>query len=943
MARTWLKRWWKSRPSRFARATVAAVVLAWATYVVLINVFLSTSLFERIVDNDPVTLDIHYARAWSLWPGRLHARGLSIRASDNNIEWILELDTVRFDVSFVALVQRRFEVDRVRGDGIAMRIRRKLSRGPQHVADIADLPPIAGFPAYSMAPAGPHGLELWDDKHYHLITVRLEHVVATNVRELWIDDVRFRGRAEVSGRFYLKPLRAVDVGPCRATIATGELTRGRSHLVAEDLGGTLAVKADRFDPRRVHGNQLLRYFDVATDLHATANDLAKMPFGYPIYVSGVVKASRIGIRVEHGVLAPGTELIVSTPELLAAKDDVIGRATLDLHAIVDAERRLRVDVRLADGEVVRPDSSELLRVDTIGVHGDAAKLDLADGTPFGDVHVASEITNAIVADASRSNYVLPDGIRIRSGSATLNGRVEVWPHERRATASAGLRYHDVAFATRDLALRGSGDLAASLDALRWDDGGVRDLEGVNLRDALTATTVAKRDLRATVDEGTLTFRLPHAPVGDPAAALEATFALDDAALDVAAGKIAARGHVDVSGAIRVEKKKLASLDADVRARATSLRGDFGGARAAATDVAGTAHVTRRDAIMSGRASLDGEVAFTTGRLTTGGHARVALDLDALDRHRLTVGGSKVALTKAKGSVAGEPAFTAERIAVDGRTRALDLEAPDLESLDAHIDLTNVALTNAAALQPLLSPKSKLRLTSGAAVANGRLDVAGERGASGDVEVVVTRAGFAVGKAALVADATLTAKVNGLDPDASTIDLSGSRLALRNVDVTSSSAATRGWSGGLDFDATKFSWADGTPALGSGFLLTARDAKPVLGMLLRGHAPKVLANLATMPDLALRGRLALDPDAIVLSDVYAHGGDVAFRGSYAVRDGNKSGAFVVSKAGVAVGLRLANDGAHPRFFGLDSWLNAEEKKVKTAPKSDARGAKGAESP
>ena len=123
---------------------------------------------------------------------------------------------------------------------------------------------------------------------------------------------------------------------------------------------------------------------------------------------------------------------------------------------------------------------------------------------------------------------------------------------------------------------------------------------------------------------------------------------------------------------------------------------------------------------------------------------------------------------------------------------------------------------------------------------------------------------------------------------------------------------------------------GTPSLGTDIDLRARDAKPIIGMLLRDHAPGFLAKMATMTDLKLRGHLDADPDAIVLSDFFANGGDVAMRGAYAVRDGKKEGAFVVAKGGVSVGLRIGNDGAHPKLFGLDQWLTTEEKKVKTAP-------------
>ncbi len=37
-------------------------------YLAGINIFLSTGLFEDLVDADPKTIDIHYERGWSIAP-----------------------------------------------------------------------------------------------------------------------------------------------------------------------------------------------------------------------------------------------------------------------------------------------------------------------------------------------------------------------------------------------------------------------------------------------------------------------------------------------------------------------------------------------------------------------------------------------------------------------------------------------------------------------------------------------------------------------------------------------------------------------------------------------------------------------------------------------------------------------------------------------------------
>jgi hypothetical protein len=97
---------------------ILAVAAAFALlYLALINAFLSTSLFGRVVNAEPDVVDIHYERAWSLLPGRVHARNLSIRGRDPGEEWIVRLDEVEFDIRFVAPAKRLVEFQHVRGGG----------------------------------------------------------------------------------------------------------------------------------------------------------------------------------------------------------------------------------------------------------------------------------------------------------------------------------------------------------------------------------------------------------------------------------------------------------------------------------------------------------------------------------------------------------------------------------------------------------------------------------------------------------------------------------------------------------------------------------------------------------------------------------------------------------------------------------------------------------
>ena len=132
---------------------------------VAINVFLSTSLFAKVVNAKPETLFVTYERGWSVWPGRIEARRLVIRGSDSNVQWILGIERVDFDVSFVDLVRKRFHVTRVHGSGVTFDGRQRIP-APEATPEYVDaLPPVAGFPRIPLKPPPGDDRDVWDDRY----------------------------------------------------------------------------------------------------------------------------------------------------------------------------------------------------------------------------------------------------------------------------------------------------------------------------------------------------------------------------------------------------------------------------------------------------------------------------------------------------------------------------------------------------------------------------------------------------------------------------------------------------------------------------------------------------------------------------------------------------------------------------------------------------------
>jgi hypothetical protein len=394
----------RSRTLRGIRALAVAILSAWLLYVLAINTVLGTPIGRYAFDVDPI-LKVGYLRAWSLLPGRIHANGLSIRSSDNNVEWILRIDDVRFDVAFLPLSRRRFEADHVRGTGVSFRARRKLLSEPD--APNPNTPPIDGFPPYMVKAAGPPGLDLWDDAHWRLWTVRLEDTIANDVREIWFDELRFTGRADVSGQFRLVPLRALEVGPLHATIDDGAIALGAGAPFIPRARGSFDLTLGHLDPR-IH--DVLRRLTLSGDVQGS---IVALPW---LDAEGAGEVALAG-SIAEGVLQHSR----ATAEVDRAR---LRRAGLTVrgafHAEATVDSKLEATVSCADVVVGRKSGRANVAKATLIL--DSGQLDLVD-RPFADVHARLVVPNAIMPNLADWDVPL-------RGALAVAGEAETWAFER---------------------------------------------------------------------------------------------------------------------------------------------------------------------------------------------------------------------------------------------------------------------------------------------------------------------------------------------------------------------------------------------------------------------------------------------------------------------------------------------------------------------------------
>jgi hypothetical protein len=430
---------WSWRNHRFARiAKIALLVVLgiYAFYLIAMNVFLSTSLFTRVINMDPRAIDVHYASAWSIWPTRVHAKGLSIRSRDGNVEWILRIDRVKFSVSLLALARQRFVASDIVGNGESFRLRGRLDWWAATPERMRGLPAIEGFSSVPVRPYLQCVKADWSEQDYHLWTVQLEDVAANDVRELWIDKQRLEGPTTTTGRFYLKPIRAVEVGPLRTQLKGNRLSSDEVGWV-EGLQGTADLTIPRFDPRVTGGKGVLGVTSMNIDVRGTVPDVARLPLNLPdgLRMQGPLEMRRALLHVEGGGLRTGSRVDAAGPSVVFHRGDMELTSALAVAAEVQgADERLVFKVLAGSTRLARGEDT-LAVTPRLQVTGDMNRLDVDHGVS--GVHVIGESPSIEVPSIQTLSSLFENrSVVIEGGRGRADVRLEGWLDEDRATGRA---------------------------------------------------------------------------------------------------------------------------------------------------------------------------------------------------------------------------------------------------------------------------------------------------------------------------------------------------------------------------------------------------------------------------------------------------------------------------------------------------------------------------
>ena len=472
------------RVVRIAAILLASVALA---YIVGVNVFLRTRLFRDAIGYDPDSLLVDYDRAYSLWPGRVHAEGLSIRGRDTHVEWILRIEQCDFRVSVGELANRRFHAEHVRGDGVSLRLRRRQDRVTP--AWMSAVPPIPGFLDPPLTDVGPPSPPL-TDATYNLWSIQLDDVVARGVHEVWIDTVRYAGEMEVHGRWMFRPLRWLDVGPADLEVRTLDVSFGVVEPWATGVAGRLRVTVHPLSLVTVPGADILDRVSVHGGLGGTAwiAHLANRALdAHGLKTTRAEAVFELQAEVDHGVLGPSTHVRTEPFPVQAVVAGFVLDGSVQADGRVDGDGAGYADLRVAAARVVSNGGARLT-VTALAARLTSRNLDFGPDL-FSDTVYAIEVDRAETESlaAWRAYLPLPRDIEVASGPVTVGARVHgaLRPQTVEGQVSLGVPALSVS--------RGNTRLAADVSGAIQVKGSLQ-----NTRVDLSGSSVAVRALRGFV-------------------------------------------------------------------------------------------------------------------------------------------------------------------------------------------------------------------------------------------------------------------------------------------------------------------------------------------------------------------------------------------------------------------------------------------------------------
>jgi len=449
---------------RLILVLLAITVFLYPIYLIAGNAYLRHGGLERLLNKTPERMWVHWSSAWTPWPGVVHVRGFEMRSQSVAFQWWLSVDSATLDVDLLRLRSRQLRMGPVHASGVAFRLRRRLDAPPRPVPSHPELyPPIPGF---SDPPVRKPEVLYPQNPSRQRWYLQLTGIDLDDVREIWIEEYRFAGRARIAGGFDTLDKSRLEVLPTRVDFLSGDFSLGalgsgtQAKPILLAASGRVNGRLERFSPNRFHGWEVFRFFVGRVQLagRVTSLDFLEVFLRQTHWLDLKVGPGplRTDIRMRHGDVLAGSHLV--------ARPEGVSLGFLDYRATgyggvtwaVDGNREGHVSL------VLDPFSIQRQGYPRPHVQGHGLRIDATSAAPrFGALFVPKrldiDMPGAEVPDLTFYNGYLPrrSPVTITAGSGRMSGRFAAIAPEWKGSGDLRLGAHGVGVRFEDKQMRGT--------------------------------------------------------------------------------------------------------------------------------------------------------------------------------------------------------------------------------------------------------------------------------------------------------------------------------------------------------------------------------------------------------------------------------------------------------------------------------------------------------
>ena len=424
---------------KVVRRVVKVAVTVELAYLLIINSALQLSLTQDLVNMiRPAKFHVSWESAWSFYPFRVHARGISVNGQSRSQQWELQASSGAGSIALLPLIFKVVHVSGIRAEDVDYRQRPRLKPDRNYSDKLAYFPSITGRDIVPVDTSVLKKKRPWK--------VRLRDMRASGQHSFWIFNIKGSGAGtamadlniETRGGPFSLDARDINLrlGPAYVNSDT-ELFKGG------DVNGKLGFAP--FVPRENKGLQMLPFAHVDTQLDLTVGSLGFINL-FTANLGNVVisGAGRVKGRLvaSEGYMRAGTDFSATTEDLnvVIRELDVSGRGVIAVHTPDDADKPMGLDINYDSLVVSRLGESEaFLQGDSLNLQYRGSNLIALDpGMSIKELlsderaieRRKSSALNLLVKDASVLNmsvlnYYLPPDMpfSFTGGSANLDADV----------------------------------------------------------------------------------------------------------------------------------------------------------------------------------------------------------------------------------------------------------------------------------------------------------------------------------------------------------------------------------------------------------------------------------------------------------------------------------------------------------------------------------------